>query len=335
MSLSAQNLSLLYSQLGTMLKAGVPIQRALTTLSIKAPRGMRPAVTALSGHIQNGKPLQEAMASLPQWFSLIDQHIVAVSEQSGSLDTGLASLGSYYDGRARARRHMTGAMIYPALLLMAAILISKVPAYLISQFGEGTYTTFAFLRDTVGLLLGLVIGLFLFSWLSKWLLRNPVTRLSFDRFINRIPVFGSFRESFALYHWLQSIRLMLKAGYGVLQALKFSSATAASPFIAAAYLKMKPRLGGHETVSHSLAATNAFPEVLVQMWATGEESGRMDETLDKLTTTYEERWQENLKHLTAWLPRIVYLMVMIYVAFQILKLAGIYVQQINSMTEPL
>ena len=92
-----------------------------------------------------------------------------------------------------------------------------------------------------------------------------------------------------------------------------------------------PLIGGELDVSQALAFTGVFPEDLIQLWATGEQSGKMDEMLDRLAHLYEERWRNSLDQFVAWLPRIGYGLVVVYVVWQIFAGFSAYINTLNSL----
>jgi type IV pilus assembly protein PilC len=320
---ASKDLTALYYQLGTMLQAGVSIRNALTSLQETGPRPLRKAVAFLGERIQDGEPLHQAVAENPHCrFPRLDQHTLAVSEQSGALDVGLLSLSNYYENLARARRKMISASMFPALILMVAVFVSHLPALVAGALGQGTYGLPEYLRDTVGFLVLLAVAACVIRWLIRTALKTHGLDLAMDRFIRFVPVVGRVRFDYALSQWISSVRLMLKAGFGVLPALEYSSKTINSPTIAHAYDIARPLIDSQLEVSRALQATGVFPEHLIQFWATGEQSGRLDDMLDRLAQHYEERWRQSLDLLSNWLPRIAYGLVCVYMIFQMANLLG-------------
>lgn len=237
---------------------------------------------------------------------------------NGALDVGLLSLSKYYESRADARRKLIAGATYPALLLTAAVFILHFPALFLGALGGKPYTMLDYLRDTVGVLGGLVLIGWGATLLFRWSLTVPGLDVTIDRLLLAVPVIGRLRFDYALCQWVSSIRLMLAAGIGIVDALKSASNTVHSPLIAAAYKRAAAQIGGQLEVSQALASTGVFPDHLIQFWATGEQSGRLDEMLDRLAKFYEERWRHSLDQTMIWLPRIVYLFVMIYMAYLII-----------------
>ncbi len=319
---SAKHLAAFYYQFGTMLQAGVPILRAFETLRKAAPGPMRGLVVRLAERVRSGLTLQDALESDRGRFAPMDLHVLGIGERSGALDTCLLSLSSYYDNRAKARSRMLSASTFPMVLLVAAVFISRFPALFLGELGSKPYTTLHYLRDTAGFL---VIA-FAVGWLAwrliRALLNSPLTSMAADQFLCHLPVFGRLRFDYALSQWLSSMRLMLNAGYGIVQAMDHAGQVTASPWITNACGRAQTLVQEGLAVSQALRSTGAFPEELLQFWATGEESGRMDEMLDRLARQYEERWRRSLDVLATWLPRFAYAAVGVFIIFQMISLLG-------------
>lgn len=335
MSLDSKTLALFYSQLGTIIEAGVPIQNALRSLSRTSPSSIRKALSELQETIQRGEPLHQAIALQPYQFPSLDHSILAISEKSGGLDVGLFSLANYYEKRATARSKISSATLLPAILFVTAVFIAPLPRLILGILGQNDYSLSHYLFDTVGLLTLLIVVGFLSFRLLRFLFQVPHLNITMERITNLIPVFGRFHFDFVLSQWVQSLRLMLKAGYGIVDALNSSIPLSNSPLLAWACQRAIPLVNSQMDVSRVLQSTGVFPPMLIQLWATGEQSGRMDEMFEKLTQHYEETWQRSLEHLSTWIPRVIYALVSLFIIFQIFKLAGVYIHTLNAVMEPL
>jgi len=326
MRFSSKNLSVFYYQLGTLVQAGLPIQRALASARNTSPRSLRSTVAELSVVVNDGIPLHEAMERCGTRFASLDRHSISVTERTGALDIGLLSLSKYYETRSAARRKLINGSLYPAFVLTAGVFIPPLPALFLGKITMGDYLWY-----TVGSLVGLTVTVWLLSLLLRWLLTVRGLNVLMDRLLLALPVLGRLRFDYALSQWISSIRLMLAAGIGVVDALAAASRTVPSPLLADAYKKAAPLIGGQLEVSQALASTGVFPVEMIQFWATGEQSGRMDEMLDHLAKFYEERWSNSLDQVVIWLPRIAYFLVMLYMAWQILTLATAYFNTYNTI----
>lgn len=331
MKFSSKNLATFYYQLGTLVQAGVPIQNALSSARKTAPRAMRSTVAKLSDHVSQGMPVHEAMEQCGPRFAPLDRHAIDMSGRSGALDVGFLSLSKYYESRAAARNKLIAGSLYPAVLLLVAVFGSHFPAFFLGSAGDKPYTLFNYLWDTVGFLGKFVLAGVAIAWLLRWLLRTPGVNIAVDRLLRAVPVVGRLRFDYALIQWLSSIRLMLRAGIGVVPALEYASRLTHSPLIAYGYKKAAPLINSELQVSQALAVTDAFPEDLIHFWSTGEQSGRMDDMLTRLEAYYEDRWRRSLDQTVTWLPRIAYLFVVLYVAHTILGMYTSYFHQYDEL----
>jgi type II secretory pathway component PulF len=328
---SSKHLAAFYYQLGTLVQAGVPIRSALGTMQKSGPRAMRAAAVRLSEAVDEGRPVHEAMERCGKCFAPLDRHAIDLSAQGGALDVGLLSLSKYYESRTAARNKLIAGSLYPAVLLIIAVFGSHFPAFFLGASAGKPYTMLDYLRDTVGLLaiLGLIGGGAV--WLLRRSLRTPGLNVAVDRLLRAVPVLGRLRFDYALSQWLLSVRLMLRAGIGVVPALEYASRTTNSPLIAYGYEKAAPRITDGLQVSQALVLAGVFPEDLIAFWATGEQSGRMDEMLDHLATHYEDRWRRGLDQTVTWLPRIAYVLVAAYVIYQIFTMYSAYFSQYDEL----
>jgi type II secretory pathway component PulF len=213
------------------------------------------------------------------------------------------------------------------------VFISRLPQLVLGALGQTQYGPFDYLIDTFGFLGLLVAAGLVLRWLAQRLLRTPGVNVTVDRVLRAVPLFGRLRIDYALSQWLSSIRLMLNAGFAIFEALEYASETSPSPLIAHAYQKARPLIHSQMDVSAALQSTGVFSDELIQFWATGEQSGRMDEMLDRLARSYEDRWQRSLDQLAVWLPRVAYALVSLYIISQIFKLMmpilGMYQQMLQ------
>ena len=331
MKFSSKNLAAFYYQLGTLIQAGLPIQSALVSMRNTAPRSMRRAVTELSAVVDQGTPLSEAMTRCGKLFAPLDVHNIGMTERSGALDIGLLSLSKYYENRAAARNKLIAGSLYPVLMGIAAVFIIHFPALFLGALGGKPYTILDYLRDTVGVFGGLVLIGWILTRLVRWSFTVPGLNVTLDRLLLAVPVFGRLRFDYALSQWVSSVRLTLAAGVGVVQALEYASRTIPSPLIADAYQRAAPLIGGQLEVSQALASTGVFPDHVIQFWATGEKSGRMDEMLDRLAQFYEDRWRRSLDQVVTWLPWMAYGLVAAFIVVQIFKTFNAYLNAYDAI----
>jgi type II secretory pathway component PulF len=319
---SSKNLTVFYAHLATMLDAGLPIERALSTLIKTSPRAMHASINELIQTVRRGAPLSEGLLTCGKNFPEIDRQTLVICEKSGSIERGLASLADYHEKKMQARNKVISSSTYPFLLLVVGIFISRVPDLILGWMGKINYTMFNYLRDTLGVLILFALFVYLIVWLFRTGFKVPGLNVTLDKIVRFIPGYGSFQMDYTLSRWTSCIRLMLNAGYGVVEALDISTKLVASPMIAYAYSKAKPLINNPMNVSRAFEETGLFRPILVQFWSTGEESGKIDDMLVKLTEHFEYEWRRSLDNLTAWIPRILYAVILLILAMQILRMAA-------------
>lgn len=317
-----------------MLDAGVSIEKALTTFRQTAHGSMRHSFDVMTDCVRRGMPLSEGMKICGEKsFPRVDIDSVFICEKSGALEGGFKALADYHSRVASARDRIISASMYPLFLLVAGVFVCRLPDFILGVTGKAPYTIIHYLRDTFGFLICLALLCWFVFWIFKIGFRIPGINLKLDMFIRYIPVFGKFQMDYTLSRWVESIRLMLNAGYGVVQALEIATPLTASPMIVHAYEKARPLINNPMTVSEAFGSTGLFRPILIQMWATGEESGRIDDMLDSLAAHFADEWNRSLENLTAWIPRIVYGVIMFVLAIQIIKMAGVIAQNTASSLE--
>jgi type II secretory pathway component PulF len=330
MALSSRYLFEFYYQLSVSLKAGVPLQQATAALHQMASPGLRKATAAVKALVQKGHPLADAFLSLPALFPTLDQRIIALTEKSGAIDTGLLSLSQYHEKKAAAIKSIVSACILPGLLLIATAFVIHLPRYILSMFGTEDYSLFSYLRDTFFWIFAIVGIMGLPYFLGKVFNNISSFHQTMESITDAVPVYGHFRKCYLLSQWLLSLRLMLNAGFGILEALRETDRLSLSPSFSHLYDQIHPDLENKMTLGDALERTGRFPPLYIQFFRTGEQSGNMDDMLAKLTEYAETEWQRSLKNLSDWLPRIVYGIVSILIIIQIFNFFGNYISQINN-----
>lgn len=312
-----QALSLFYRSLGQLLESGVPITRALESASgsgLAAARG-------LVGRIEAGDTLGEAFATRPDLFSAEQVKLIAVAERSGRLDVTFRELADYLDELISLRRTILSGLLLPALILHAAAFIVPLPTLVIGN-GPGAYlvASLGFLAAVwviTGLLLGIVRSL------------SPAT---LDKLVRPLPLLGRTWRELDYWRVAGNLEMLITAGLGVIPGLRICAELCRSPRIARALHQAADRSETDGTpVSVGLRDSRAFPTDFIQLWATGEESGKLDEMLQRLARHFAERCRQRIRELAKWLPRLIYGAVMLYVALQILRLGASYVNLLNSI----
>lgn len=305
-----------------MLRSGIPLQRALEHLG--NGRG-RPAAAARAACTNANQGLESAMTGCG--FSTLDIGILAAGEQSGRLEEACRELADYYAHLANGRNRALLASAYPLFILhLGAILLSIPPAIL-----EGSFLTF--LREA-GIFLGaaylatavvaatLVIMSRAFSSSDLW-----------DRLISTIPVIGGFFRCSSLARFCLVLSLGIRSADGFLAGLAKAGSAAGSARIKTACGQAVIAIRSGTGFAAAMRSTQTFPEDLERSLQVAEVSGRLDEEIARWAGIYRERLFQRIEAISAWLPRVLYLLIILLVVFRMFTLisqvTGIYSQVLD------
>ena len=310
--ISAAALALLTRQLATLLRAGMPLDESLRALGAQtASRRLQAVLADVCARITEGTSLNEAMSAYPGVFPAFYCSMVAAGEAGGRLEEALERLADYTETRRALRQSLSMALIYPAiltlvsLLVVAVLLIYVVPEVVrvFQQSGQtlpwltaGLIAASQVLRDFGWLLcLGAVLALLL----GRFLLGRAFIRARVDRLLVELPFIGRINRMLHAAKLTRALAILTKSGVPLLEALEISSRMIINMPLRTAVedAAVSVREGGR--LHKALEDCGWFPPLLVQMLASGEESGELDEMLERAATHEERELQSVLTTATA------------------------------------
>ena len=293
--LKLRTVSTLYSQLADLLKAGVPVLRAIDVMARAASNPLLAEILRdIHNAVSGGETLADAMAKHPSAFNVLSVAMVRAGEQGGFLEDVLARISIFTERQDELRNKLLGSMIYPCILLFAGVtvvtllmvfVVPKIRMFL--EQVEKPWVTDAlfavcdFMQSSgLYLLAALVIaGLFLAR-----LLRGEQGRLTLDRLALRMPVMGSIVTMVAICRFCRILGTMLHNGVPILQALSISKDSAGNQVLADEIGKAAESVQKGETLAMPLASSGMFPADIVDMIAVAEESNNLETVLVQIVT---------------------------------------------------
>ena len=299
-------------QLATMVNAGLTILRALTILTEQTESKALAAVAGeLTADIERGLSLSQAVARHPNVFPPVYLSMVRAGETGGALDTIMLRMADTLEKQLELRGKIRSAMSYPiavagiVVLIVTAMLLFVVPMF------EGMY------RDLGGelplptqvliklsgfvtgfwWLLALMIGGGVFG-LKRWK-ATPQGRLAFDGFKLKLPVFGKLIHKTAVARFTRTFGSLIRSGVPIMESMDIVSETSGNAVMGAGVVDAKERVRVGEPVSTALGNYPVFPPMVVQMMAVGEETGALDEMLEKIADFYDREVEATVDALTS------------------------------------
>lgn len=299
--LSVTELALLTRQLATLIRAGLPLEQALSGVGAGAPPHSDTAalMMALRTTVAEGHSLAVALGAFPRIFPDIYRATVAAGEQSGRLAPVFERLAEYSEARQALRRRVLLALLYPAILTtLALVVVTGLLTWVVPQIvqvfdGIGqqlpsiTLALIAvsrFLRETGGWLL-LALAL---SGLGLHLLwRRPRWRQRFDAALLRLPLLGRLLAGLDAARYTRTFSILVASSVPVLEALRISAQVIVNRALRAAIETTAGRVREGQAIHRALADSGLFPVMTVQLIATGEASGQLATLLEQAALQQE------------------------------------------------
>ncbi len=305
------DLMLFCRQLHTLMRAGVPILRALLGLQESATHpGMRACLIEVRRSLESGIELSMSFAQQSHLFNGFFVAMVRVGEMTGRLDEVFDRLFQHLEFELFMHQQVKSALRYPMFVVaamvaaMGVINVMVIPAFasVFASFNAElplpTKILLATSRFTIdfGWLIGLAaVGSF-FAW-STWR-HTPAGKLKWDEFVLKMPVAGRIVRKAMLARFARGFSMALKSGVPIERALAAVSQTVENAYIAKRVDGMRESVERGESITRSAAATGVFTPVVLQMIGVGEETGAIDELMEEVADLYSNEVQYELKTLS-------------------------------------
>jgi type IV pilus assembly protein PilC len=291
-----------YHQLQQLTSAGLGIVHTLDQLKRNSPSSRYRAATGhLLGLIQNGQALGESMRAIPDWLPDFDITLIEAGEQSGRLDRCFRMLADYYVERAKVARRVIGALAYPAFLLHMLAGVSALVLF------------FWFPKICVLPLVAL-FGIYIATFVLVYAMQNKHSeawRSKMEFFLGKIPLISKARRHLAVARFSAALEALISAGVSIIEAWSMAGRASGSVALQRTVDSWIPALRSGKTPAEMLQQTRAFPDIFTGQYVSGEVSGKLDETLERLRDYYQEDGGQKVRALAQWIPIGIYLLILI------------------------
>lgn len=306
-------------QMATMMKAGVPLVQSFDIVAdgVDNPT-LAELIRAIREDVASGTGFAPSLRKHPKYFDDLFCNLVESGEQSGSLETMLDRIATYKEKTERLKAKIKKAMTYPIAVVVVAIVVTGILLVkVVPQFAE-TFSSFgadlpAFTLFVLGLselaqaywLQGLVIimaTVFIFKSLKQ---RNKSFAITLDRLALRIPITGQIVYQSIIARFARTLSTTFAAGVPLIDALESVAGATGNAIYESAVLKVRDEVATGTQLNVAMRQTKMFPSMLLQMTTIGEESGSLDEMLDKVANYYEEAVDNLVDSLTSLLEPMI------------------------------
>lgn len=319
-------------QFNTLIKAGLPILKALDLLAERAgaPR-LRPILADVRQRVREGALLSDALAAQGS-FPPVYVAAITAGERSGSLPGVLDQYIAYLRVSTGFRSRLITTLIYPAVLVLTALLVvSYVVTYAMPRFAELYHGLDVPLPAPTRILLSLAMplrnyfvvflaaivlgGVFLFLWT-----RSDRGALVVDRFKPRLPIFGDVWVKTQVSQFVRTVSTLLGGGTPLVPALQTSAAAIGSRLMAKSIDQAAEQVKEGQPLHSSLAKTRLIPDMALEMIEVGEASGALGPMLTSVAEFYEEEVGTSLQRILTWIPIVVLAVMAVVVGFILISL---------------
>ncbi len=312
--ISATDLALLTRQLATLSRSGLPLDEATSTVARQSekPR-LKSLMLGVRARVMEGHTLADGFGKFPHVFPELYRATVAAGEQSGHLDAVLERLADYTEARQQLTQRIQLAMFYPAILtVMSILVVGALLGYVVPQivtvFQDMGGTLPIMTRILIGIsdffrnyfLIMIVGGIVLVSG-SVYVLRKPGPKYSFHRFLLGVPVFGRFVRGVNTSRFARTLSILAASGVPVLEALRIAGQVVGNLPMRDAVVQAAHKVREGAPLARSLEQSGYFPPMTVNLIASGEVSGNLEEMLERAATNQEREQETQISFLMGML----------------------------------
>ena len=301
-------------QLATLIDAGLPLLRGLQIIIRQEKNPLLKKTTqSLAESIESGSTFAEALASHPKIFNKLYVNMVRAGEIGGVLDTVLMRLAEFMEKAQKIKSKVTGAMVYPVVVLVMAVgILLFLMTFIVPRFAEifkdllegaslPTLTMIVMqISDALTKQLPyVVIGIVALIVMIRIVAKTKFGRLALDKFKLSMPIFGVLVQKTAISRFSRTLGTLMSSGVPVLQALSIVKETSGNEALARAIHVVHDSVKEGENMAPPNGACNIFPPMVVGMVEVGEETGKLPEMLMKIADSYDDDVDATVQGLTS------------------------------------
>jgi type IV pilus assembly protein PilC len=320
-------------QFATMINSGLSLLRSLYILAEQTEsKPLAETVNQVRMDVERGSSLSAALAKHPKAFSRLYVSMVRAGEVGGALDSVLLRLAETIEKQVELRRKVKSAMTYPVvvaalvLIIVTAMLLFVIPMFqnIYKELGgtlplptQVLINISKICRSFWWLIFGVEIGAAI--GFRKWI-NSDEGRKKWDAIKLKVPIFGKLVRKTALARFSRTLSALVRSGVPILESLDIVAETSGNNVVAEAVRDTQAGVKQGEPLSKRLEEHEVFPQMVVQMMAVGEETGALDEMLDKIADFYDQEVEATVDALTSLIEPLLIVVMGVCVGGMIISL---------------
>lgn len=321
-------------QLATMLRSGIPLIETLRALIEQAEnRRMETLFREIRESVSQGASFADALAEHPSMFTELYVNMVRAGEATGNVDVVLARLADYLHSQRALRRKIVSALTYPIMMIVLGMLVVIVlMTFVVPKITEMLLDQGQTLPTPTRILIA-ISDLFKNYWWLGCLTLGAISfafervykgsesgRLFIDRNLLKSPVIGDLLTKQAVARFTRTLSTLLQSGVAAVQSLEITEKVVGNMVVANATKHIRERIIEGSDISTPLKATGVFPPVVGYMVAVGEQSGEIEQMLDRIAESYDDEIEVATERMTAMLEPIMIMSLAVIVGYIVVSI---------------
>jgi len=319
-------------QLATMINAGLPLDSALSILEEEGEDEIAKLTGNLLKDVESGLSFSDALQKYPDNFSRIYVQLVRAGEAGGVLDEVLERLAITLEKDKDFKAKTKSAMIYPVIILIAMLAVGAVMMIAVIPKLTEMYADFGAELPGMTKALMAVSGFMVkFWWLMLFLgvaagaalrsyKKTKKGELVIDRWLLKLPIFGKMRQKIILTDFTRTLSLLLGAGVSLLESINIVANAIDNAVYREELAEAAKQVEKGTSLSMAISRYQDFPSILHQMMSVGEETGKLDEILEKLAEYFEKESEYAVKNMTTAMEPLIMIVLAVGVGFMVVAI---------------
>lgn len=317
--ITQEDITVFTRQLATMMKAGLPLMQAF---EIVARGHSNPSMTEMlmqvRSDVEQGSALGKSFSKYPKYFDRFYCNLVSAGESGGVLESLLDKLAVYKEKTQAIKKKVKTALTYPiAIIVVAIALIFIMMMFVLPTFKEVYANMGAELPDLTQLVMSLSDLFVDYGWIMLILLivsafglyklheKSPTFQKRIDALILKLPVFGAIVRKATIARWARTTSTLFAAGVPLVEVLDSVAGASGNILYEEATQDIRAKVTQGLSLTSSMQSTDMFPNMVIQMAAIGEESGSLDDMLNKAAEFYEDEVDNSVSRLSHLMEPII------------------------------
>ena len=306
-------------QLATMMKAGLPLMQAFDIVAKgHSNASMTKLLMDIRGDIEQGTSMADAFAKHPKYFDRFYSNLVRAGEAGGVLESLLDKLATYKEKTQAIKKKVKSALTYPAAVLVVAIaLVIVMMRFVLPEFGKVYDGMGVALPALTQFMMNISDFFVAYGWLViigligsvvcfyQWLQRSPKLQKRVDALLLKMPIFGGIVRKATIARWARTTSTLFAAGVPLVETLDSVAGASGNIIYEEATQEIRSKVNQGISLTSGMVATDLFPNMMVQMASIGEESGALDDMLNKAAEFYEDEVDNAVSQLSSLMEPII------------------------------